>query len=61
MALTQATYAAQVGIKVSLIFVLPEGYDNSHISEIQYLAESNDINMKVLSLSEALSGKLLET
>lgn len=61
MALSQATYAAQVKTQVSLIFVLPEDYNSSHISEIQSLAQSNGINIKVLSLSEALNGKLLET
>jgi hypothetical protein len=61
MALSQATYAAQVGTKVSLIFVIPKGYNTSDMSEIQSLAQSKGINTKVLNLLEVLDGRLLET
>ncbi len=60
MALSQATYATQVGTKVSLIFVIPNGYSASHLSEVQALAQSNGIHTRMLSLEDVLTGKLIE-
>ena len=61
MALTQATYAAQVGTRVSLIFVIPKHCSYSHLSEIQSLAQSQGIQTKMLYLEDVLAGKLIET
>ncbi len=60
MALSQATYAIQVGKKVSLIFVIPGGYSASHLSEVQALAQAEGIQTRVLSLEDVLTGKLIE-
>lgn len=60
MALSQATYASQTKTKVSLIFVIPNDHTPSHLSEIQSLAKSEGITMRIVGLREALAGKLLE-
>ncbi len=60
MALSQATYAIQVGKRVSLIFVVPNGYNTAHLSEIQSLAQAEGITTRVLSLEDVLIGKLLQ-
>lgn len=60
MALSQAIYAIQVRKKVSLIFVIPGGYGNSDLSEIQTLAQTKGIHTRVLYLEDMLTGKLIE-
>lgn len=60
MALSQATYAIQVGKKVSLIFVIPSGYSASHLTEVQSLAQATGIHTRVLCLEDVLTGKLTE-
>ncbi len=60
MALSQAIYATQTKTKVSLIFVIPSGYNDSHLSEVQSLAQAEGICMKVLCLEDVLTGKLIE-
>lgn len=60
MALSQATYAVQVGKKVSLIFVISRDCDASHLSEVESLAMAAGIYTRVLCLEDVLTGKLTE-
>lgn len=61
MALSQASYIAQTKEKiVSLIFVIPDDHTPSHLSEIQSLAETQGISMRILALEEVITGKLME-
>ena len=60
MALSQATHAAQTKTKVSLIFVIPSGYSTPHLSEIESLAQTEGIHVRVLCLEDVLTGKLIK-